>query len=85
MTMVSENQGDSVRVIVIVFAITSLGQGLANPLTRLGGEFRAVVGYFGPLAQRTQRSVHEVHLPLDTTAIDADPKMHPETHTLPEA
>jgi len=81
MTMVSENRGDSVRVIVI----DSLGQSLSNPLTRLGGEFCAVVGNFGPLAQRSQRSVHEVHLPLETPAIDAYPEMHPETPSLPEA
>ena len=81
MTMVSENQGESVRVIVF----DSFSQSLANSFTRLGGEFCAVVGNFGPLAQRTQRSVHEVHLPLKTPAIDAYPEMHPETPSLPEA
>jgi len=80
MTMASENRGES----VLVNVIASLGQSLANPLTRLRGEFRAVVGHFGPLAQRAQRSVHEVHLPLETPAVDANPEMHPETPTLPE-
>ncbi len=72
MTMVSENWGESFRFVVI----RSLGQSLANPLARLGGKFRAVVGHFGPLAQHTQRSVHEVHLLLETPAIDAYPEMH---------